>query len=104
MHELSTTAAIPHTLVGEVLKILQGLCGMTPIRQLERRLIFEGPKAPPLLGIGASQMQGRNQVNIRLWGELHEQLIRQSYYITIYYEIDEAEFGKPVSNEHDHEP
>jgi mediator of RNA polymerase II transcription subunit 18, fungi type len=104
MHELFTTAAIPHTLVGEILKILQGLCGMTPMRQLERRLVFEGPKAPPLIGIGVSQLQGRNQLNIRLWRELHEQLIRQSYYITICYEVDEAEFGRPVSDEREDLP
>lgn len=98
MHQLLTTAAVPHTLVNEVLKILQGLCGMTPIRQLERRLIFEGPKVPPLLGIGESQLQSRTQRNLSLWRELSEQLVRQSYYITIVYEVDETQFGKSASN------
>jgi mediator of RNA polymerase II transcription subunit 18 len=101
MHELFTSAAVPHTLVDEVLKILQGLCAMTPMRSLEHRLIFEGPKAPPLLGIRGVQQQNRNQANFLLWRELHDQLVRQSYYITISYDIDEAQFGKSVSDEHE---
>jgi mediator of RNA polymerase II transcription subunit 18, fungi type len=104
MHELFTSTAVPHALVDEVLKILQGLCAMTPIRHLERRLIFEGPKAPPLLGMRGAQLQNQNPANAPLWKELHEQLVRQSYYITISYETDEAQFGKSVSDEHENIP
>jgi mediator of RNA polymerase II transcription subunit 18, fungi type len=104
MHELFTSAAVPHTLVDEVLKILQGLSAMTPMRHLERCLIFEGPKAPPLLGLRVAQLQNQNSVNALLWKELHEQLVRQSYYITISYDIDEAQFGKSVSDEHEDTP
>lgn len=104
MHELFTSAIVPHTLVDEVLKILQGLCAMTPIRHLERRLIFEGPKVPPLLGMRGAQLQNQNSANAPLWKELHEQLVRQSYYITISYDIDEAQFGKSVSDEHENIP
>jgi mediator of RNA polymerase II transcription subunit 18, fungi type len=101
MHELFTSAAVPHSLVDDVLKILQGLCAMTPVRHLERRLIFEGPKAPPLLGIRGAHLQKQNPNNIPLWRELHEQLVRQSYYITISYDVDEAQFWNVVLDEHE---
>jgi mediator of RNA polymerase II transcription subunit 18, fungi type len=92
MHELFTTAVVPSELVGEILKILQGLCAMTPTHNFERRLVFEGPKTPPLVGITGQQIQGRKQTNMLLWKELHDQLVRQSYYLTASYEIDEAQF------------
>jgi|SRR5271156_770215 len=104
MHELFTSAAVPQTLLDEALKILQGLCAMTPIRHLERLLIFEGPKAPPLLGMRGAQLQNQNSANASLWKELHEQLVRQSYYITISYDIDEAQFEKSVSDENENTP
>jgi mediator of RNA polymerase II transcription subunit 18, fungi type len=99
MHELFTTAAVQHAQVGETLKILQGLCGMTPVRQLERRLIFEGPKGPPLVPIGSAFLQSRQQANTSVWKELNEQLLRQSYYLSISYELDATRFGKSTSNE-----
>lgn len=74
---------------------------MTPVRHLEHRLIFEGPKGPPLLGIRGAQLQKQNSANILLWKELHEQLVRQSYYITISYDVDEDQFGKLASDEHE---
>ncbi len=101
MHELFISAAVSHSLVNEILKILQGLCAMTPVRHLEHRLIFEGPKGPPLLGIRGAQLQKQNSANILLWKELHEQLVRQSYYITISYDVDEDQFGKLASDEHE---
>jgi mediator of RNA polymerase II transcription subunit 18, fungi type len=104
MHELFISAAVPHTLVDEVLKILQGLCAMTPMRHLERRLIFEGPKSPPLLGMKGAQLQNPNIANGPLWKELHEQLVRQSYYITISYDIDKTQFGGLVPDEHENTP
>lgn len=99
MHELFTTAVVPSELVGEILKILQGLCAMTPTHNFERRLVFEGPKAPPLVGIAGPQVQGRKQTNIALWKELHDQVVRQSYYLTASYEIDEARFRGSHPNE-----
>lgn len=101
MHELFTSAAVPHMLLDEVLKILQGLCAMTPMRHLEHRLIFEGPKVPPLLGIRGAQLQNQNPNNISLWKDLHERLVRQSYYITVCYDIDEAQFGKVRPADHE---
>jgi mediator of RNA polymerase II transcription subunit 18, fungi type len=101
MHELFASAAVPHSLLDEVLKILQGLCAMTPMRHLERRLIFEGPKVPPLLGKKGAQLQKQNPNNILLWRDLHEHLVRQSYYITVSYDVDEAQFGEEVSDDHE---
>lgn len=98
MHELFTTAVVQDVLVEETLKILQGLCAMTPVRQLQWRLIFEGPKAPPLVGIQGPQMQSRKQANIPLWKELSEQLVRQSYYMAVSYEVNEDHFGIVQAN------
>jgi hypothetical protein len=98
MHELFTTAIVRNAQVVETLKILQGLCGMTPVRQLERRIIFEGPKKNPLPGIGAPLLRSRNPANIPLWKELNEQLTRQSYYIGISHEISGFHFGDQDDN------
>jgi hypothetical protein len=99
MHEYFTTAAVKNSEVVGILMTLQGLCGMTPVRQLERRIIFEGPKTNPLTGIGASQLQSRKPMNLPLWRELNEQLVRQSYYISVSHEINEFHFGKQTTPE-----
>jgi hypothetical protein len=98
MHELFTTAVVPNSAVFEILKILQGLCGMTPVHQSERRLIFEGPKSGPLVGI-PPQLPDRKRENVQLWKELHQQLVRQSYYITISYDVTETHFGQSAPEE-----
>ncbi|KAI9734722.1 MAG: hypothetical protein M1818_006709 [Claussenomyces sp. TS43310] len=96
MHELFTVAAVPEKRVRGVLMILQGLCAMTPVRQLEWRFIFEGPRNNPLIGIGPTQIQSRKTTNLPLWKELHDQLVRQSYYLSIIYNVDPSMFGRPV--------
>jgi mediator of RNA polymerase II transcription subunit 18 len=101
MHELFITSVVPDRVVIGTLQILQGLCGMNPVHKYERRLVFEGPRAPPLKGIATAHLQSRNRANNSLWKELHGQLIRQSYYITVMYEIDEIHFGDSRSSEDD---
>jgi len=97
MHELLIVATVPEKKVKGVLMILQGLCAMTPTRQLEWRIIFEGPKSTPLSGIGSAQIQTRKPTNLQLWKELHDQLVRQSYYLTVVYNVDESIFGRASS-------
>lgn len=84
---------MPAAHVPDALKIIQGLCGMNPIYRLERRLIFEGPKANPLVGLNAANLQSRKPANIPLWRELNEQLVRQSYYISVSYQVKKEDFG-----------
>lgn len=97
MHELFTTAAVPDTAVSEVLKILQGLCAMTPVHHFERRLMFEGPKSNPLVGIPPSILPTRKRENEQQWRELHKQLVRQSYYMAISYDVKESQFGQSTT-------
>lgn len=99
MHELFTTAVVPDAAVFEVLKILQGLCAMTPVHQFERRLMFEGPKTNPLSGIPPSLLPGRKRENEMQWRELHKQLVRQSYYMAVSYEVKKTQFGQLPSQE-----
>jgi hypothetical protein len=94
MHELVTIAVVPQIEVKGLLMILQGLCAMTPVRQLEWRLTFEGPRANPLPGIGPALLQSRKPSNQSLWKELNDQLIRQSYYIVISYDVYSSDFGR----------
>ena len=98
MHELFTTAVVPNDAVSDILKILQGLCAMTPNHQYERRLIFEGPKAPPLVGIPTSLLPSRRHENEQLWRELHKRLLSQSYYLTVCYILDREQFGLPTDH------
>jgi len=92
MHELFLTAIVPDARVAGTLRILQGLCGMTPVHKLERILVFEGPKSNPLVGLGGAQLQGRRPTSIPVFRELHEQLVRMSYYITLSYDITKSNF------------
>lgn len=94
MHELFIVAIVPEKKVKGMLMILQGLCAMMPTRQLEWRFVFEGPKSAPLHGIGSNQIQTRKPANLLLWKELHDQLVRQSYYLPVIYNVDESMFGR----------
>jgi mediator of RNA polymerase II transcription subunit 18 len=93
MHELFLTALVSPEHVAELLQILQGLCAMTPGHKYEHHVVYEGPKAPPLVPISAPMLQGRKPADAASWHELNEQLIRQSYYITLSYDIDNSRMG-----------
>jgi hypothetical protein len=95
MHELFLTAAVPGEDVKEALKILQGLCGMTPDHKFERVLTYEGPPAQ-LVPIPAARVQNRRPQEREVWNELNKQLVRQSYYITIAFAAEKGEFGADV--------
>ena len=93
MHELFLTAQVSGDDLQRSLRILQGYCGMSPVSLLRRRLIWEGPKSRNLKGIDPTfiKKQGLKQ---QLWRNLHEQLIRQSYIITLVYDVDRSHFGQ----------
>jgi mediator of RNA polymerase II transcription subunit 18 len=93
MHELFLTAQVSGDDLQRSLRVLQGYCGMKPVSLLRRRLIWEGPKSRSLKGIDPAfvKKQGPKQP---LWRSLHEQLIRQSYIITLVYDVDRSHFGQ----------
>ncbi|KFX89743.1 hypothetical protein O988_08525 [Pseudogymnoascus sp. VKM F-3808] len=92
MHELFLTAAVPGEHVKEALKILQGLCAMSPVHKFERVLTYEGPPAQ-LVPIPAVRVQNRRPQDREVWNELNKQLVRQSHYITLAFAAEKGEFG-----------
>lgn len=92
MHELFLTAAVPGEHVKEALKILQGLCAMSPVHKFERVLTYEGPPAQ-LVPIPAARVQNRRPQDREVWNELNKQLVRQSHYITLAFAAEKGEFG-----------
>lgn len=47
-----------------------------------------------LKGIDAGFLHGQSTQRELLWRSLHEQLIRQSYIITLLYDVDRDQFGQ----------
>jgi mediator of RNA polymerase II transcription subunit 18, fungi type len=68
---------------------------MKPVTFLRRRLIWEGPRQRSgLKGIDPGLLQKMPQARQPLWKILHDQLVRQSYIITLVYEVDRDQFGR----------
>jgi mediator of RNA polymerase II transcription subunit 18 len=95
MHELFLSAYVANDDRFRALGILQGYCGMNPQSLLRRRLMFEGPRGRNLTGIDPNFIARQPPAKSRLWKELHEQLIRQSYVITLIYEVSRDDFEQP---------
>jgi mediator of RNA polymerase II transcription subunit 18 len=96
MQELFLSSTVANEDLQRALRILQGYCGMKPVTFLRRRLIWEGPRARTGLK-GVDQGIYKRQPLLRephLWKGLHEQLVRQSYIITLLYDVDRDQFGQ----------
>jgi mediator of RNA polymerase II transcription subunit 18, fungi type len=93
MHELFLTAHVPNEDIDRSLRVLQGYCSMNPVSLLRRRLVWEGPRSRQLKGIDPAFI-ARQGPKAPFWRSLHEQLTRQSYVITLIYDIDREQFGK----------
>lgn len=92
MHELFLSTQVANEDLQRALRILQGYCGMKPVTFLRRRLIWEGPRMRNgLKGIDAGFLKRQSQP---IWRSLHEQLIRQSYIITLLYDVKREQFGE----------
>ena len=95
MHELFLTSIIPDYDLSRAVRILQGYCGMKPQTFLCRRLIWEGPKLRTgLKGIPNDVISKQTPAKAPLWKTLHEQLVRQSYIVTLVYEVEKSAFGE----------
>jgi mediator of RNA polymerase II transcription subunit 18 len=67
---------------------------MKPVTLLRRRLIWEGPRTRNLKGIDPTFLQKQLATKEPSWRYLHEQLVRQSFIITLIYDIDRDQFGR----------
>ena len=98
MHELFLTSTIPNNDLPRAVKILQGYCAMKPQTSLSRRLIWEGPKQRNgLKGIPSEVMSNlgkQNPVKLPFWKSLHESLLRQSFVVSVVYEVEKGAFGE----------
>lgn len=97
MHELFLSASVDSEDVSRALRILQGYCGMIPQQFIRRRLVFEGPRSRNnLKGLDASLLK-QQPPNKQFWYKnLNDQLIRQSYVLTVIYDVDKSQFGQPA--------
>ncbi|KAG9235052.1 mediator complex, subunit Med18 [Amylocarpus encephaloides] len=94
-HELFLTTSVYNDDIPRAVRILQGYCGMKPQASLRRRLVWEGPRQRPGLrdfdpAFISRQPPGRAEA----WKYLHGQMIRQSYIITLIYEVERSAFGQ----------
>jgi mediator of RNA polymerase II transcription subunit 18 len=98
MHELFLIAHLPDDEVQKALRIFQGYCGMSPVTLLRRRMTFEGPRLKQLKGIDPAFIQNLKSKQ-HLWRSLHDQITRQSYVITLIFDINKDHFGQPEVSE-----
>jgi mediator of RNA polymerase II transcription subunit 18, fungi type len=95
MHELFLTANIPNDDLSRVVRILQGFCGMNPQAFLCRRLIWEATKDQTAAkGIPSEIIAKQAPAKAPLWKSLHHELARQSYVITLVYDVQKSTFGQ----------
>jgi len=95
MHELFLSALAGNEDLQRNLRILQGYCGMKPVKSLRRRLIWEGPRTRTPKGFEKDFIAKQLPPKIPLWRSLGEQIGRQSYVITLIYDITQDQFGLP---------
>ncbi|KAB8288864.1 hypothetical protein EYC80_010767 [Monilinia laxa] len=97
MHELFLSASVENEDVSRALRILQGYCGMIPQQFIRRRLVFEGPRSRNnLKGLDPSFLKQQPPNKLFWWKNLNDQLIRQSYILTLIYDVDRNQFGQPA--------
>ncbi|KAM0132832.1 hypothetical protein ACHAP3_005647 [Botrytis cinerea] len=97
MHELFLSASVDSEDVSHSLRVLQGYCGMIPQHSIRRRLVFEGPRSRNnLKGLDPSFLKAQPPNKQFWWKSLNEQLIRQSYVLTLIYDVDKSQFGQPA--------
>jgi len=78
---------------------------MKPVSLLEWRLMWEGPRARTnLKGIDPSFVMRQPPLLIPLWRGLHEQLVRQSYILTLIYSVSRDNFGQAGANDSEEKP
>ncbi|ESZ97092.1 hypothetical protein SBOR_2522 [Sclerotinia borealis F-4128] len=96
MHELFLSASVDSEDVSRALRLLQGYCGMIPQHFIRRRLVFEGPRSRNnLKGLDPSFLKQQSPNKQFWWKNLNDQLIRQSYVLTLIYDVDRSQFGQP---------
>lgn len=93
MHELFLTASVPGNDVLAARSVLQGYCAMPEVHQLTRVLHYTGPDRPS----GFKKVGDLDGTpNRRLFNDLHQYLTKQSYIMTVRYQLNEDEFGQEV--------
>lgn len=121
MHELFFCASVEDEDVSRALRILQGYCAMKPVAILRRRSFWEGPRTRNVKYLtgkrdeankrceeaikrseaswGGDESSKREVARFAAWRSLFEQLMRQSYVVTLIYEIEKEDFGGNVKSE-----
>lgn len=72
---------------------------MQPVTLLRRRLFWEGPKIRNPKGFDRKFLQAVPPVKREPWGVLSDQISRQSYVITLLYDVTRDQFGKKKDEE-----
>ena len=93
MHELFLTAVVPDADIERAKALLQGLSGMTARGSVHRVLYFAGPPQPRGLAVKRAIPQPIQPAQGRLWSELHQQMLRQSFVLQARYPVNRDELG-----------
>jgi mediator of RNA polymerase II transcription subunit 18 len=95
MHELFLCDVVPEGTVEQVMRILQGHCGMSPVSFIRREQIWEGPRnRNALKSLDQNLVNKQHPEKVRQWRILNEALSRQTYMVSLSYEISRSSFGE----------
>jgi mediator of RNA polymerase II transcription subunit 18 len=95
MHELFLCDIIPEGNMQQVMRILQGHCGMTPVSFIRREQLWEGPRnRNALKSLDQKFISAQVPEKATQWRNLSEALSRQTYMLTLSYEITRSKFGE----------
>lgn len=108
-HELQINADVTVEGVQQALKIIQGYCHMIPQEQWKRKIDYRGPLppsegGPPLKGFSKEMAVARSSPGStpvidkrkeNTWLALGERLMKQSYYIQLFYREDPRPDASP---------
>ncbi|CAD6500458.1 BgTH12-07635 [Blumeria graminis f. sp. triticale] len=97
MHEVFLESIILQEDLEKTVQVLQGYCNMAPANLLRRKTYWQGPKIrnPKGLNLEHDIVKLAAPAKKLLWKSLHEYLSKQSYVLTVTYNIDsETHAGK----------
>ena len=92
MHELFLTAGIGDDDRPRALQILQGYCAMKPMEILRRRMFWTAP-ANSRTSFGRTFLANQGP-KASIWRTLQEHLKRQTYVVTLLYDVERGQFPK----------
>jgi mediator of RNA polymerase II transcription subunit 18 len=98
MHELFLISECADEDIPKATQLLQGVCEMSPVSIINRRLLWEAPHVPKQKGFDQAFLV-RQGPRMYLWRSLQDTLVRQAYHVNLVYGVSRDQFGSPDADQ-----